>query len=672
MIKKWMAVTFCLLTATTHAQVKPYIDPTPEAHVALRGLGMEDVKWTDGFWKERFDLDIHHVIPAEWDYFMDFSEDNFKIAAGTKKSKIGFKGTNWQDGDYYKWLEAQISAYAINKNPQLLKEIQRRAHIIAEAQADDGYITTHTQIGHGLMGPNTAHLRPFKHPKRFKTLRFHETYNMGHLMTLAATHFRVTKDSTLLKVAIRTADFLDAHFPKANQETSNMDFNPTQIMGLVELYRCTNDKRYLKLADRFVTARGYGKDAMNQNATHFRKETHAVGHAVLSTVLYNGAADLYTETGDPALLKSLEAIWEDMYTRKASVTGGLGNVHNGVSPTNRFATVQEAFGEPYSLANSTAYNETCATFYGAYFSWRMFLITGNIKYADQMETSFYNNLSSMALDGKSYFYTNVLRWYGKDHPLLSLDHHHRWTDEETCVCCPTSIARFLTQTNDYAYAKSNDALYVTLYGSNIMSTEVNGKRVTFDQITNYPIDGKVTFIFSGQLHNDFSLKLRIPAWAKASYYTINGERHNVEAGTFAEIRRIWKQSDKVELYLDMEPRLIQANPLVEELRNQVAVAYGPLIYCAESTKEVQPENVVPRLLMPSHPEMKVEYKQEVLGGINEITVKNAWLRTSMTPKENLYSELNPTVKPTTLTLIPYYAWCNRGESEMSVFLPIKW
>lgn len=672
MMKRWIVAIFCLVTVATQAQIRPYIDPTPQAHVTLRGLGMEEVKWTTGFWKDRFDLDIQNVIPAEWDYFMNFSEDNFKIAAGTMKSKIGFKGTNWQDGDYYKWLEAQISAYAINKDPQLLKDIQRRANIIADAQAEDGYITTHTQIGYGLMGPNTANWRKFKHPKRFKTLRFHETYNMGHLMTLAATHFRVTGDSTLLKTAIRTADFLDTHFPKANNETSNMDFNPTQIMGLVELYRCTNDKRYLKLADRFVTARGYGKDAMNQNATHFRKETHAVGHAVLSTVLYNGAADLYAETGDKALLKSLKAIWEDIYTRKASVTGGLGNVHNGVSPTDRFSTVQEAFSTPYSLANSTAYNETCATFYGAYFSWRMFLITGETKYVDQMETSFYNNLSSMALDGKSYFYTNVLRWYGKSHPLLSLDHQQRWTNEETCVCCPTSIARFLTQTNDYAYAKNKDALYVTLYGSNLMSTEINGKRVTFDQTTNYPIDGKITFVFSGQLHNHFSLKLRIPEWAEASYYTINGERHNVESGTFADIQRVWKQSDKVELYLDMKPRLIQANPMVEQLRNQVAVAYGPLIYCAESNKEIQPENSLPAILIPSHPKMKVQYKKDLLGGINEITVENAFLRKSVTPKGVLYSELNSKVKQTKLNLVPYYTWCNRGVVEMSVFLPIKW
>ncbi len=63
-------------------------------------------------------------------------------------------------------------------------------------------------------------------------------------------------------------------------------------------------------------------------------------------------------------------------------TGGLGNVHRGGSETPRNATecVHEAFGFPYQLQNSTAYNETCATFYGAYYSWRLFMLTGNPMY----------------------------------------------------------------------------------------------------------------------------------------------------------------------------------------------------------------------------------------------------------------------------------------------------
>jgi len=658
-------------SAADRSEIPPYISPTSKAQVEVRGIGMDEVRWTKGFWKDRFDLGINDVVPAEWDYFMNFTEDNFKIAAGLMKSEIGFKGTNWQDGDYYKWLEAQVAAYAINRDAKLLEDIQRRAKLIAAAQAKDGYITMHTQIGHGLMGPKSNKLREFHHPERFKTLRYHETYNMGHLMTLAVTHFRVTGDSTLLKTAMKTADFLDDYFPKADKKTSEMDFNSTQIMGLVELYRCTGNKRYLNLANRFVTAKGTGNDAMNQNARPLRKRKEAVGHAVLATVLYNGATDLAAEIHDEALISSMKNIWDDIYTRKASVTGGLGNVHNAPSPSNRSSTVQEAFSTPYRLKNSTAYNETCATFYGAFFSWRMFLLTGDVKYVNQMETSVYNNLSSMSLVGKSYFYTNPLRWYGKEHPLRSLDHHHRWTNEETCVCCPTSLVRFLCETNDYAYAKDDNTLYAILYGGNIISTNINGKRVTFDEETNYPLDGKITLRFSGELKNYFTLKLRIPEWASQSYYLLNGERHNVEAGTFASINRYWKQSDVVELHLNMQPRLIRANPKVESLRNQAAVAYGPLIYCAEIIENKDQKANLNQYLIPFNPKWNVTYRPDFLGGVNEITIENAFMHKTL-DDTSLYGNIDDNLTSCKLKLIPYYAWSNRGDSEMSVFLPIKW
>ncbi|MFI3289695.1 MAG: beta-L-arabinofuranosidase domain-containing protein [Rikenellaceae bacterium] len=657
---------------TSFAQSNAYVGATEDAYVKVHGINMGDVEWTDGFWKERFDLVMPNLVPAQYKYFMEFSEDNFRKLAGEMEMGDGFKGTYWQDGDYYKWLEAQVGVYSVTKDPELLKQINEKAATIAKSIDDDGYSTTHIQIGYGVTGSERAWNKPFKHNKRFAAVGEHETYNMGHLLTLACTHYRVTGDRTLLDAAIKVGDYLDGYFQEVTPELSDVDFNPTQIMGLMELYRVTGEKRYMDLADRFVTGRGHKKGkTQNQNDTKLREETRAVGHAVLGPVLYIGAADLVAETNDQELKLALINIWDDIYTRKASFTGGLGNVHRGGSETPRNATecVHEAFGKPYHLQSATAYNETCATYYGAYFSWRMFMLTGDPKYVDVMEKSFYNNLSAMQLDGKSFFYTNVLRWYGEDHNILSLDFHQRWTEECTCVCCPTSVVRFLAETKEYAYAKDDNSLYVTLYGSNDIDTEINGQNVKFIQKSDYPWSEDISMKYDGVKGAEFSLKLRIPAWADGATLKVNGVDLGIRTGTFAVVNRKWSAGDKVELTLPMRPIINEANPMVEEVRNQVAISYGPLAYCVEG-KDLPKGVTIDNLLLPLDTQFEVN-KEEILGGVKTITA-DALVRTTPFDKSNLYAPLKSEYKDVKIKFIPYYTWSNRGEYEMSVFLPAKW
>ncbi len=154
-------------------------------------------------------------------------------------------------------------------------------------------------------------------------------------------------------------------------------------------------------------------------------------------------------------------------------TGGLGNVHRGGSETREMLlnVCMKHLVFHISCKNSTAYNETCATFYGAYYSWRLFMLTGNPMYLDVMEKAFYNNLSSMGLDGKSYFYTNVLRWYG------SSIRYCRWIfirdglkNALAFVVLQAWCVSWLKQ-KIMRMGKMRILFFVTLYGSNEIDTK---------------------------------------------------------------------------------------------------------------------------------------------------------------------------------------------------------
>jgi len=100
-------------------------------------------------------------------------------------------------------------------------------------------------------------------------------------------------------------------------------------MGLIELYRETNDPQYLPAAMKFlemrdlVTRTGEGGDD-NQDRVPFLKKNEAVGHAVRANYLLASAADLFAETGDRATWQMLERVWTNVVERKLYLTGACG------------------------------------------------------------------------------------------------------------------------------------------------------------------------------------------------------------------------------------------------------------------------------------------------------------------------------------------------------------
>jgi len=654
------------------AQECGIINNSTSPYSKLRSVDLDQVRWTGGFWKQKFDLVKNVTIPEMWTYFNNGGNShwtNFRLAAGLAEGR--WSGRSWHDGDFYKWLEAVAHVYIVTHDPALDRRMDEVIKVIEKAQQPDGYLSTQIIL---------------EKRKRFENIHHHELYNMGHLMTAACIHHRATGKDTFLNIAGKTGDYLYETFKDRKPELAHFGFNPSNIMGAMELYRTTGNRKYLDLANIFIDMRGsrpagarhygLGGTDQTQDRAPLRKETQAVGHAVTATYLYCGAADAYMETGDSSLLKALHRIWGDIARRKLYIHGGVGPLTRGLSIRND--DVHEAFADPYFLPNRKCYCETCSNIGNAMWNWRMLNITAEPCYADVMERVFYNSgISGLALDGDHFFYSNVLRRFSSKVPLLRSDTPERWKHRPG-YCCPPQLARTIAKMHGFAYSTSEDGLWVHLYGSNELQTTLSdGTAVKLIQQTDYPWDGNVKITLEPARQTAFTLRLRIPHWATGASIKINGSpvKNDIRSGTYAAHKRTWRTGDTVELTLPMPVRLIQANPLAEELRGQVAVMRGPLVYCLESVD--LPDNVnVMDVRLPRKIHLQPRFDSQSLGGVVVLEgqavagVDSDW---SGEPYDSpvLYKDYAPTdPRPVPLRLTPYYAWANRGAGQMTVWLPL--
>lgn len=683
----------CVLYSTgSIAQNNALVNTWNSSYAKLSSVNMNDVQWTKGFWAERFAVCRDSMIPNLWNIYnnatISHAFKNFEIAAGLDTGS--HKGPSFHDGDYYKALEAVASMYAVTKDKRLDEQMDKAIAVIAKAQRADGYIYTKSAIDQKKTGEK----------KQFESRLSFEAYNIGHLMTAACVHYRSTGKTTLLDVAKKATDYLYDFYQRSSPEIARNAICPSHYMGVIEMYRTTKDPRYIELAKKLIDIRGVstGSDD-NSDRYKFRDMKEVVGHAVRANYLFAGAADLYAETGDKTLLATLDKMWDDVVNHKMYITGGCGALHDGVSNDGTsfnpddVEKLHQAYGRKYQLPNLTAHNETCANIGNVLWNWRMLQLTGDAKYADVMELALYNSvLSGISLNGKKFFYTNPLAYF-EDLPFkqrwtkesyASLD-KEKWPDYGAKMgwsrdrldyiglsnCCPPNVVRTIAEVNNYAYSVSDKGLWFNLYGANNLSTTLkDGSAIKLTQETNYPWEGNIEIIVQEAANTTFFL--RIPEWASGAKILVNGKSYTTKAvaGTYAEVNKKWAKGDVVQLILPMEAKLIEANPLVEETRNQVAVKRGPVVYCLESIDLPKGDKIFD-IALPTHstfaPKMLTidNSKMMALEGKAQVTNDSKW-------KNKLYKEISDEeAKPVSIRLIPYYAWANRGKTDMSVWLPLS-
>jgi DUF1680 family protein len=601
------------MTATSSSTSTPRpAAPTSAAEVTLRPLGVGDVR-IGGFWADRQRANASAVPVGRQRLEEAGNLQNLRIAAGQAEGEA--IGPVFADSDVYKWLEALAWEYARHPTDAVLEMQREVTAVVAAAQAEDGYLNSVVQVRHG--------------GRRYTDLPWsHEHYCAGHLVQAAVAQVRCTGDTALLDVAVKLADHLADTFGEDRRH--DVDGHPVIEMALVELYREAGDPRHLELARYFVEARGHGlMEGYGREPTYFsdrvpvRGATSVEGHAVRAVYLAAGAADLAAELGDEVLLNALRTQFDHMTATKMYVTGGLGSRWD-----------REAFGDPYELPPDRAYAETCAAIGGVQWAWRMLLATGDVRYADAVERMLFNGfLAGVSLSGTEYFYVNPLQHRSDAHADENRSPAHGRRGWFDCACCPPNVMRTLSGLVGYLATTDDGGVQLHQYAPGTVTA--GGTALTVE--TEYPWDGLVR-VRVDAAPEAFTLALRVPAWAEGATVTAQGESRPADPGY---VRVEAAAGDVVELQLPMEVRTTTAHPRVDAVRGCVAVERGPLVYAAEQADHDTP---VDDLRIDLAAPRDSTHRVDLLGGVTTVTAGG-------------------------LTLVPYYAWANRGPAPMRVWIP---
>ncbi|MCH5309903.1 MAG: glycoside hydrolase family 127 protein [Prevotella sp.] len=617
------------------------------------------VKVTPGtFWGQRLEASREVTIPLafskceETGRYTNFSNAAQHLKDPSKVFDVG--GLSFDDTDPYKTIEGASYILQTYPDKKLVQYIDSVLDVIASAQEADGYLyTSRTQ--------NPQHPHEWAGDKRWSKEEdlSHELYNLGHMVEGAIAHYQATGSRKFLDIAIRYADCVCREVGPNPGQACVVPGHQIAEMALAKLYLVTGDKKYLDEAKFFLDYRGKTTIVHDYSQAHkpVIEQDEAVGHAVRAAYMYAGMADVAALTGDEDYIKAIDAIWDNIVSKKLYITGGIGATSNG-----------EAFGKNYELPNMSAYCETCAAIGNVYVNHRLFLLHGDSKYYDVLERTLYNGLiSGVSLEGNGFFYPN---------PLESMGQHQRqaWFG---CACCPSNICRFIPSLPGYIYAVKDRNVYVNLFLSNKSNLTVAGKKVALSQTTEYPWNGDIAVVVDQNAAGEFAMKIRVPGWVKNQvvpsnlYQYTDGKRlgysilvNGKEAAAsitedgYYTISRKWKKGDKVQIHFDMEARTVRANSKVEADRGMISIERGPLVYCAE-----HPDNTfdIMGALINQEPQFTL--------GKSEIAGTPILTLTTDAQTLNFNKQGKLETQDQTLTLIPYYAWCHRGSGKMRVWLP---
>lgn len=593
----------------------------------MKNLMFENTRIKGGFWKFYENTNQNTTIKAVYNRFKETGR--FDALKCNWREGMHNKPHIFWDSDVAKWIEAV--AYLIQRTPipELEIFVDELIDDIAKNQRSDGYFN--------------SYFLSVEPSKIFTNRDWHELYCTGHMIEAAVAYHKATGKDKLLNCVLKNVDMIYLIFLEERSAAFVTPGHEEIELALLKLYEYLGNEKHLQLARFFIDQRGNNeqeeKSTQIQSNLPLRELTEAVGHSVRACYLYTAMAMLAKTDGDNQLKAACERVFRDIINYKMSITGGIGADHSG-----------EKFSYKYDLPNSDTYNETCAAISLAMFAGAMQELEIDSTYADVIERIYYNGfISGVSLDGEKFFYTNPLEIDRKKYKRSTYQPICERVKVFACSCCPPNIVRMLASIPRYMYTIDGSVIYCNQFAESETKFRIDGKDATLTQTTDYPYSGKIKFDYSGE---PITLCVRIPDWC----IEYEGD---IESGF---VRFELSDGDSVSIEFPMEIHFIEANSCVQDNSGRYAVQRGPLIYCMEEIDNG--ENLRDVTLLEKG---KVSIVRE-----DNIPAPVIYIDAERRPYNNkLYSIKNNERIPFTARLIPYFAFANRGATDMLVWTMVK-
>ena len=455
-------------------------------------------------------------------------------------------GRQSYDGEHVgKWLHAATLAWVYTGNAQLRAKIDNVAKELLKCQLEDGYLGTYL-------------------PKEYWT----EWDVWSHKYDLIGllTYVRYTGNTTPLVGCRKIGDLLCKTFGDGPGQRDilqagwHVGMAPTSVLEpMVWLYRLTGDEKYGDFCKYILRAWEHPNGAHIVSRLLEGKGVNKVGNGKAYEMLscINGLLEWYRTTGDPRYLQAAINAWQDIETKRLYITGT--------------ASAGEVFHDDYELVNTGSVGETCVTVTWLQLNAHLLRLTGQARFANELERIVYNQLcGAQRPDGRAWGY--YVEMEGKKPYTSTLDGQ----------CCLSSGPRGFALVPTFAITTDAGGAVVNFYDAAQAELRLHdGTAVKLTIETQYPASGKIAIAVAPAKTHSFTVKLRIPDWCSKLRLEVNGQPVDaIKAGSgYAAIKRTWKEGDKVELDLKLEPRLVLGE---HKNQNKAAVLYGPLVLAADA------------------------------------------------------------------------------------------